>query len=313
MNNISWRGIRAFISVAEHGGFTAAAEVSGFSKANLSQLVTELEAALSVQLLYRTTRQLRLTEIGEGYYERCKLAMQQLDSAAEWASQSTHELKGLIRMNAVGGPLGEDLLAPLVIDFQRRHPGIKVDLDFSSMRVDLIASHYDLVMRMGELPDSSLISKRLHTVITRYVASPDFLRNNHQIKTPNDLKNVPLICGSVDYWALSCKAERVTIHVDDAIKVSSGRVMRQAALAGLGVTRLPDVYVQEDLKNGRLVEVLPDWSEETQLTLICPPLRHQLHRVRVLMEFLKMYFEARYQCALSNGPSEALKSNSYLY
>jgi DNA-binding transcriptional LysR family regulator len=160
-------------------------------------------------------------------------------------------------------------------------------------------------MRMGELPDSSLISKRLHTVTTRYVASPDFLHNNHQIKTPNDLKKVPLICGSVDYWTLSRKVERVTIHVENAIKVSSGRVMRQAALAGLGITRLPDVYVQEDLHKGRLVEVLPDWSEETQLTLICPPLRHQLHRIRMLMEYLKTHFEARYQRALIKGPSDA--------
>lgn len=302
MNNISWRGIRAFIYVAEHGGFTAAAEVSGFSKANLSQLVTDLEAALSVQLLYRTTRQLRLTEIGQGYYERCKLAMQQLDSAAEWASQSTDELKGLIRMNAVGGPFGEDLLAPLIIDFQQQHPDIRVDLDFSSIHVDLIASHYDLVMRMGELPDSSLIARRLHSVTTRYVASPEFLQTHHGIKEPDDLKNLPLICGSVDHWTLSRAAERKTIHVEQGIKVTSGRVMRQAALAGLGVTRLADVYVQADLQAGKLIEVLPEWSEQTQLTLLCPPLRHQLHRVRVLMEWLKEHFEARYQGALVREP-----------
>ncbi|MBN3562932.1 LysR family transcriptional regulator [Aliamphritea spongicola] len=302
MNNISWRGIRAFLYVAEHGGFTAAAEVSGFSKANLSQLVTELEAALSVQLLYRTTRQLRLTEIGQGYYERCKIAMQQLDSAAEWASQSTDELKGEIRMNAVGGPVGEEVLAPLIIEFQRQHPGIRVDLDFSSIHVDLIASHYDLVMRMGELPDSTLIARRLHSVTTRYVASPEFIAANHDIAEPDDLKSLPLIRGSVDTWTLSKGKTRKTVHVAEGIKVTSGRVMRQAALAGLGVTRLADVYVQADLRQGRLTEVLPDWSEETQLTLVCPPLRHQLHRVRVLMEWLKAHFAERYQQALAEGP-----------
>nr|WP_320135898.1 LysR substrate-binding domain-containing protein [uncultured Amphritea sp.] len=301
MNNVSWRGIRAFIYVAESGGFTAAAEVSGFSKAHLSQLVSELEAVLSVQLLYRTTRQLRLTEIGQGYYERCKLAMQQLDAAAEWASQSTDELKGVIRMNAVGGLIGEELLAPLVIDFQRQHPRICVDLDFSSVQVDLIANHYDLVMRMGELPDSSLIARKLHRVTTRYVASPDFLQGNHLIENPEDLKALSLICGSVDHWTLSRGDERRTVHVEQGIKVSSGRVMRQAALAGLGVTRLADVYVQADLQRGRLVEVLPDWSENTQLTLLCPPLRHQLKRVRALSEWLKGRFEDRYQQALQRG------------
>lgn len=301
MNNISWRGIRAFLYVAEHGGFTAAADASGFSKANLSQLVTELESALSVQLLYRTTRQLRLTEIGEGYYQRCKIAMQQLDSAAEWASQSTDELKGLIRMNAVGGPIGENLLAPLVIDFQRQHPGIHVDLDFSSIQVDLIASHYDLVVRMGELPDSTLIARNLHSVTTRYVASPDLLAQHPRIEQPEDLKQLPLIYGSVDHWTMHRQREQRTILVEKGVKVTSGRVMRQAALAGLGATRLADVYVQADLEQGSLVEILPDWSEETPLTLICPPLRHQLQRVRALMEHLKAHFEQRYRQCLEQG------------
>ncbi len=102
MNNLSWRGIRAFIYVAECGSFTSAAEAMGASKANVSQLVSELESSLGVQLLYRTTRQLRLTEIGDGYFRKCKEAMLQLDAAAEWAQQTTSEIKGRIHMNSVG-------------------------------------------------------------------------------------------------------------------------------------------------------------------------------------------------------------------
>ncbi|MGB1238575.1 MAG: LysR family transcriptional regulator [Pseudomonadales bacterium] len=301
MNKLSERGIRAFLSVAEHGSFTAAAQCDGYSKANLSQLVTELETALGVQLLYRTTRKLRLTEIGEGYRQRCSRALQQLDSAAEWATQATDELHGTIRMNAVGGPIGEELLAPLAIEFQRLHPGIQVDLDFSSVRVDLIDSHYDLVVRMGELPDSSLIARTLHSVTTRYVASPTFLAAHPDIQQPDDLKNLPLICGSVDHWTLRRGAQHTSIQVTQGVKVTSGRVMRQAALAGLGVTRLADVYVQADLTRGDLVEVLPEWSEQTSLTLVCPPLRHQLERVRMLMEYLKQHFELCYREKLKKG------------
>jgi len=303
MNNLSWRAIRSFIYVAESGGFTAAAEASGFSKANLSQQVSELELALGVQLLYRTTRKIRLTEIGEGYYQRCRQAMAQLDSAAEWAAQSTQELRGVIRMNTVGGPLGESLLAPLVIDFQRQHPGVQVDLDFSSVRVDLIDSHYDLVVRMGELPDSSLIASRLHQVTTRYVASPQFLSQHKAIEQPSDLHSLPLICGSVDHWQLTRGSETYRLKVEQGIRVASGRVMRQAALAGLGVTRTADVYVQADITAGRLVEVLPEWSESTPLTLVCPPLRYQLLRVRALIDWLKMHFEAKYLQALESGIS----------
>lgn len=303
MNNPSWRGIRAFIFVAEHGSFTAAADASGFSKANLSQLVTDLESALHVQLLHRTTRQLRLTDVGQGYYERCKHAMVMLDCAAQWATESTDGLQGTIRMNAVGGLLGDELLAPLVLRFQQQHPDIEIHLDFSSIRVDLIEKQYDLVFRMGKLPDSSLIAKTLGSVTTRYVASPAFLKKYGQICQPEDLKTLPLIYGSVDHWVMNRGKRQEVIHVERGMKLVSGRVMRQAALAGLGVTRLADVYCQSDIRRGSLVEILPQWSEQTPVALVCPPVRHQLGRVRALMNWIAEHFETGYQQLLNSGPA----------
>lgn len=300
MNNLSWRGVQAFIHVAECGSFTAAAEVSGFSKANLSQHVTELEAALGVQLLYRTTRQLRLTEVGEGFLERARRGLSQLNSAAEWASQATDELKGDIRVNTVGGPIGEELLAPLMIDFQLQYPGVKVHLDFSSVRVDLIEDRYDLVVRMGELPDSTLIARKLLDLKTLYVASSEFLKQYPAIKQPEDLVEVPLICGSVDHWVLRRGEEQRVVPVAaSSTRMISGRVMRQAAIAGLGVTRVSNVYVQSDINDGRLCHVLPEWAEFTPLSLVCPPLRHQLARVRALMDWLIARVPGRY--ALMTG------------
>ncbi|WP_444946064.1 LysR family transcriptional regulator [Microbulbifer sp. VTAC004] len=303
MNKLSWRAIRAFLSVAEYGSFTAAAEHRGFSKANLSQQVSELEAALGVQLLYRTTRKLRLTEIGEGYYQRCKLAMQQLDTAAEWASQSKAGIKGSIRINAVGGVIGEELIAPLVIDFQRKYPEVRVHLDFSSVRVDLVEEQYDLVIRMGTLPDSSLIVRKLHNIKTRYVASPDFLSAHGPITKPSDLSLVPLVYGSVDQWVMTRGKAQQVVQANQGIKLVSGRAMHLASLAGLGVTRLADVYVQADIAGNRLVEILPGWSESTILSMVCPPLKHQLIRVRSLMEWLKERFPNAYQLLLENGPA----------
>ncbi|WNZ58592.1 LysR substrate-binding domain-containing protein [Microbulbifer sp. MKSA007] len=304
MNNISWRAIRAFIQVADAGSFTAAARDSGFSKANLSQLVTELETTLDIQLLYRTTRQLRLTEIGEGYYLRCKQAMQQLDSAAEWASESKGGLEGNIRINAVGGIIGESLIARLVIKFQQANPGVRVHLDFSSTRVDLIQDQYDLVIRMGSLPDSSLIVRKLHTIKTRYVASPKFLQEYGPIEKPADLASVPLISGSVDQWLLTRGKNQQVVQVENSTKLISGRVMHRAAIEGLGITRLADIYVQADIASGRLVEILPGWSESTELSMVCPPLRHQLLRVRNLMQWLKEGFADIYLQALAVSPIE---------
>ena len=298
MNNISWRGIRAFLFVAEHGSFTTAADVSGFSKANLSHLVSELERSLSVQLLHRTTRQLRLTEVGEGYYQRCKRVMSELDGAAEWATQSTDELKGTIRMNSVGGLLGEDLIAPLVLSFQQAHPEVQVNLDFSSVRVGLIEDHYDLVLRMGSLPDSSLIARKICAVTTRYIASPELLAQYPAVNGPEDLQKMPLIYGSVDNWVMRRGEQQSVIHIDKGIKIISGRVMHRAALSGLGVTRLADVYCQADIEQGRLVEVLPDWSEQTDISLVCPPIRHQLSRVKALMNWIADHFDDQYRRSL---------------
>ncbi|NHI01659.1 LysR family transcriptional regulator [Oceanimonas sp. MB9] len=298
MNNISWRWVRAFLLVAEHGSFTAAADASGQSKANLSQQVTELEQALQVQLLHRTTRSLRLTQIGEGYFERSQLAFRQLESAAEWAMQSTKELKGVIRMNSVGGIIGEELIAPLVFRFQQAHPGVEVELDFSSPRVDLLSSPYDLVVRMGVLEDSSLVARSLHRVTTRYVASPAFLAQHGPVREPADLRGLPLIYGSVEHWLLERGTEQQLIQAKNGFRITSGRAMRQAALSGLGVTRLTDAYVQTDIDRGALVEVLPEWSQTTQLSLVCPPHRFQLQRVRGLMDWLKSHFAGVYASAL---------------
>ncbi|MEH0711201.1 LysR family transcriptional regulator [Vibrio owensii] len=295
MNNLSWRGIRAFIYVAECGSFTSAAEAMGASKANVSQLVSELESSLGVQLLYRTTRQLRLTEIGDGYFRKCKEAMLQLDAAAEWAQQATSEIKGRIHMNSVGGPIGEELIAPLVMSFQAAYPNVEVELDFSKHRVNLIEDSYDLVLRVGEMPDSTLIARRLTTLRTHYVASPDFLERHPNILVPEDLKALPLIHGSVDHWIMKNHREQRIINVGQGIKAATGRIMRHAAISGLGITRLTDVYCHADLTSGRLIEVLPEWSEKTLLSLVCPPVKYQLPRVKMLMDWISDRFEEHYK------------------
>lgn len=290
-----WNGIRSFLAVAEHGSFTAAADATGLSKASLSQQVSELENQLGVQLLHRTTRQLRLTELGQGYLTQCQQGVAQLENARRWVSQSTDAMQGTIRMNAVGGLIGEELIAPLLIRFQQQHPDIHIKLDFSSQRVDLLSSDYDVVMRMGELPDSTLIARRLHTITTRYVASPGCLAEYPDIAHPRDLARLPLIYGSVSEWQFSNGEEQVTVHAQQGFQIANGRVMYQAALAGQGVARLADVYVQGAISHGELLEVLPDWQLSTPLSLVCPPGRYQLKRVRALMDFLIDQFPALYQ------------------
>jgi len=301
IQDLSWRRIRAFLLVVQYGSFTAAAEASGLSKSNLSQQVSELESSLGVQLLFRTTRKLRLTVAGEGYFERCPQAFQQLHSANEWVQQNQEEVAGSISVNTVGGPIGEQILGPLLIEFQTQHPSVQIQLDFSSTRVDLLEDQYDLVIRMGALPDSTLTARQLQLLRTRYVASPKFIAQHPNIHTPKDLRSLPLIYGSVDHWILSKGEEQQVVQAEQGMCIISGRVMRQAALAGLGITRLTDIYIQHDIDQGHLVEVLPDWSTSTPLSMVCPPHQHQLHRIKVLMDWLKMHFAKRYEHVLRNG------------
>lgn len=295
MNDHHWKGIRSFLAVADHGSFTSAAEATGLSKASLSQQVSELEQSLGVQLLHRTTRSLRLSDVGQGYYDLCKAGMVQFDSAREWASQSNQALSGAIRVNSVGGLIGESLIAPMLIEFQQQHPEVQVSLNFSSLREDLLSKPYDVVMRMGELPDSSLVSRRLGRMVTRYVASSEFVARHGPFEHPNEIKHLPIVCGSVTHWSFVRGDERVDLDFDPGFQIANGRVMRQAALAGLGISRLADVYVQGDIAAGRLVEVLPEWRQDTPITLICPPARYQVHRVKALMDWLVEGFELRYR------------------
>jgi len=291
MDNLYWRGVRSFLLVAEAGSFTKAADNSGISKANLSQQVTELEKHLSVQLLFRTTRKLRLTEVGAEYYQQCKQAVEQLELAAEAAVENTQALKGAIKINCVGGVIGEQLVAPLLIEFQKQNPEIQIELDFSSRQEDLLTSSFDLVVRMGELEDSSLIARKLHTITTCYAASPEFLSGYPEIKKPEDIKHMPWVYGSVAEWKFTYRGKTQILTPESGFKAANGQAMLQAALAGLGITRMGDVYLQSYFDSGELVEVLPKWRQVTPLSLVCPPLKYQKLRVKKLMDYLLEEFE----------------------
>lgn len=295
MNNLHWRGIYAFIHVAEQQSFTKAADILGAAKSNLSQSIKDLEAHLKVQLFYRSTRHVRLTEIGDEYYKKCKKSLQDLDIATQLASQESNEINGTIKINCVGGILGEDVVAPLLLKFQQQNPKVKIHLDFSSNRINLLESDYDFVIRMGNLPDSNLIVSSLRTVSTKYVASPSFIEKYGQITNPRELEKLPLIYGSVKQWNLVSADDKYILHIHkNGTHATNGRVMKQAALLGLGVTRLVDIYVDADIKNGNLVEVLANYAETTQLSIVSQPVRYQLKRVSSLIKYLKENFNQKY-------------------
>ena len=298
MNDIYWKGVHSFILVVKEGSFTSAAEVSGRSKTILSQQVSELEKVIGAQLLFRTTRSLRLTDIGERYYSKAIEAVQQLEQAQEEVVQSTNSLKGGVEINMVGGILGEEVISPLLIEFQKLYPEINLKLSFSSKHEDLLSSSYDLVFRLGKLQDSSLITRHLYTIPNRYVVSPNLIKGKQKIKQPEDLKAFPLVYGSIKDWKFEKNNNQQIIKAGRGFQATNGLIMLKAAKAGLGIGRMTELRSQQAINEGSLVEVLKDWAKPSQLSIVCPPHRYQLKRIHLLVEWMVDNFSSRYNQVL---------------
>ena len=294
VNNVSLESIPAFLAVVEQGSFTRAANHLDVSTAWISKQVGMLEQQLGVQLLLRTTRSVRLTDAGEHYYQSSKRGIDLLKLAAEEAQQSQTELRGAIRVNALGGLFGEQELAPVINQFLLQHPDVSLELDFSSKRVDLIEQDYDLVVRMGELSDSELISRPLVKYRPVCAASPKYVAEFGMPKHPNDIKQHRCITGSLKQWTFIRGGEKLNVHVSSCLSSPNGYVMMRAAIDGLGIANLPDYYLSEPVEQGELIEVLPEWQERSiQISLLYPKHRYRVSRVQALVDYLIASFADR--------------------
>lgn len=286
--------IAEFVTVVESGSFTAAAESIGTSKSRLSQQISELENQLGVQLLHRSTRSLRLTEVGEEFFERCRRGLNILDDAMLDAQKNQHDLRGKLRINSVGGVIGEQVVAAAIVEFMRLNPNIEVELDFGSRHANVIEEQYDAVFRMGKLKDSTLIARPLVSYRSYVCASPDFVARHGMPETPKDLAKLPWVVGSLGKFSMSKDGSSEEHVVSHDLKCRNGYVMKLAAIQGLGVCRLPDIYLESAVAGGELVELLPDWRASTHdLAIVYPRYRYKLKRINALVTFIVDYFAER--------------------
>lgn len=283
--------IHVFVTVVEQGSFSAAATRIGMTRSRVSQLISTLEKRVAVQLIIRSTRSMHLTEAGQHFYEQCRRGLGMISSAIEQIEEDQAELSGSIRINSVGGLFGEDILAPHILAFMVDNPGITVELDFSSHQVDLIADHYDFVVRMGELQDSTLIARPLTTYEAYLCAAPEYLQHHGQPSHPRDLAQHKIITGSLKRWRFYRDKDKPQDFVDTTVKgllvCPNGHVVRQAALAGLGMAHLPAYYVANDIKCGNLLQLLPQWWHgHSQVSIVYPQTRFKIRRVQLLIDYL---------------------------
>jgi DNA-binding transcriptional LysR family regulator len=282
--------IETFVRVVEAGSITKAAEQLKIAKSAVSRRLKELETRLGVQLMIRTTRKLTLTDTGETLYNRFVVVLADWDESESAASDAQAALAGSIRIAA---PLsfGVAHLGPAIIDFMREHPLVDFDIDFSDRKVDLIAEGMDLAIRIGDLSDSSLIARKIAAMSTVAAASPAYLEAHGTPRTPDDLKaHKELRYGyrSTSSWAYKTpNGVEGHIEMTPRLCATNGEFLRDAAIAGEGVLIEPRFIIYENLRDGSLVEILPQYQWPQIIAYaVYPPTRHLSVRVRAFVNFL---------------------------
>jgi DNA-binding transcriptional LysR family regulator len=282
--------MQAFAEVIRSGSFVAAAEALGMSKAAVSRHVGELEARLGVRLLHRTTRRLSLTEEGQVFQARCQEILSSVDEAEDEISSQTGTASGQLRISAPT-TYGVRHLAPLWGAFREQHPNVTLDITLADRVVDLIEEGYDLAVRIGELANSSLVSRRLASTRIILCASPRYLEMHGTPRHPSDLATHSVLAYSYwsgkDEWRFTGPDGPVAVRTQPWLTTNSGEICQAVALAHQGVILQPSFVVEDDLAAGRLVELMPEYkSVELGVYAVYPTRKHVPAKVRALIGFL---------------------------
>jgi len=283
--------VAVFVRVAELGSFTRAADALELSKAAVSKSIGRLEKRLGARLLNRTTRKLTLTEAGDAYYHRSAAALAELNNAEQEISQLTQKPRGLLRVTAPTY-LGSVTLAPLLREFAMRYPEVSLDLNLNDQRVDLVQERFDVAVRISTMTDSTLVSRRLAPCPVRIIASPYYLKRHGTPKLPADLPRHQCLLYSVsrtpNEWRLRGPNGRwTTVDVTGPIRCNNDFVLKQAALDGLGIAFFPSFFVDREIADGRLVQVLKDCEGPAFFIQAVYASRHHLPpKVRAFVDFL---------------------------
>ncbi len=284
-------GLAVFAKVVELRSFAAAADELAMSKATVSKAVTRLEERLGARLFNRTSRRLALTDAGQSLVERATRVLAEAEAAEEEASSQSSAPRGVVRM-AVPMSLGITTLGPVLPVFLEAYPEVSVDLHLSDATVDLVGLGFDLALRVAALPDSSLVARRLRTVKRHVVASPAYWNKHGRPSHPAGLaEHRGLTYGhqsTPETWRFQkATGEEAAVRPKSVIRANNGDVLVPSLVAGVGVAVLPDFIVGEPLAEGRLEEILTDWTAAPiALHLVMPPGGPRPARVEALASYL---------------------------
>lgn len=282
--------MNAFVKVVASASYAEAARRLGLTRSAVSKAVMELEQQLGARLLDRTTRRVTPTEAGLAYYDRCLAILAQVEETEAQISRLHDEPKGVLKVNAPMS-FGALYLGDAVADFMIRYADLKVELTLTDRFVDPLEEGVDATVRIGTLSDSSLIARRIAPARVVLVASPDYLKKRGTPQVPADLTDHRCLSyghtTSMQRWQLSDRGKPISVSIGACLSSNNGDVLRDAAVKGIGIARLPTFIVGDDIAAKRLKIVLPDnRPEDLAIHALYAPNRYLAAKTRVFIDFL---------------------------
>lgn len=279
-----------FARIVEAGTLTAAAARLGLPKSNISRRLARLEDALNVRLLERTTRSLRLTEIGEIYFRHCQRLLEEVDHAEESIAALAEAPRGLLRVST-SITIGQHLLAPLLATFMVALPEVRLQLQLTTRRVDLIHEGFDLAIRAGELEDSSLVGRRLCQSTLSWCASPAYLKAYGKPGHPGELAGHDCLLlaetDGVRHVHLIGQNGQERFRIEPHAIVNDFSTLRTLAIAGAGIALMPDYMIGPAVGEQQLTRIMPNWSSPPiDIHALFPSHRGATPKVRAFLDFL---------------------------
>jgi LysR family transcriptional regulator for bpeEF and oprC len=290
------QAMEVFVQVVDTGSFTRAAENMQIPKATVSTLIRNLESVLSTKLLNRTTRQLSVTTDGAAYYERCLNILADIRDAEDALSTASASPSGRLRVDVPTG-LGRHIIIPALPRFFERYPGIRLEIGCSDRMVDLVEEGIDCAVRGGELPDSTLVARRVGSMHFITCAVPSYIARHGRPVHPNDLLQHQCVnyfapgTGKMCEWDFARNGERIQIRLPGPIAVNDSDAYLAAGLAGMGVAQMPSFAMRPYLESGQFELLLNEWCvDPVPLHVVYPQNRHLSAKVRVFVEWIAEIF-----------------------
>lgn len=288
--------MEAFVTVVDQGGFTGAADRMGISKSAVSKNVAALENRLGVRLLNRTTRRVSPTEIGLNYYDRAKKVLGDAGEADEMVMAMQSSPRGHLKIT-MPVSFGQRFMGPAIAQFLSAHPEVSIDTTLDDRFVDMIADGFDLAIRIGALPDSSLRVRKIAETRPLILGAPSYLEAHGTPRSVDDLNSHKLLRYSVmaagNYWRVISKSgEERLIRANGPLAANNGDVLKNAAINGVGLAILPSFFICDALEDGSLVEVLADTPQPPfGIHVVYPPGLYIQPKTRAFIDFLSAYFK----------------------